>query len=221
MSSARDRRPAPPWAPPGALAAALFALTVALVGCGPAQAPTATRTPPRSAAAAALATATPAPAAVASPSTSAGSPLYRVVQVVDGDTIKVDYQGRVETVRIIGIDTPETVSPRQPVQCFGREASAKAHELLEGQRVHLTADPTQDSRDRYGRLLAYVDREDGVDFGLWMISNGYAHEYTYNVPYQRQAAYRAAEAAARAAERGLWAPDTCAGDTKKPAGASP
>lgn len=78
-------------------------------------------------------------------------------------------------------------------------------------------DPTQDTRDRYGRLLAYVWLPDGRLFEQVMISEGYAHEYTYYIPYQRQAELKAAEADARANQRGLWSPSTCAGDTSKPA----
>lgn len=196
------------------LALLLAGVGLALAACAPSEKAAPTVAAQRSPTPVATATAVILPERTAP---AVGGPLYRVVQVVDGDTIKVDKEGKTETVRIIGIDTPETVDPRKPVQCFGREASAKAHELLDGQRVRLTPDLTQDSRDRYGRLLAYVDREDGLDYGLWMISNGYAHEYTYHLPYQRQAAYRAAEAEARAAERGLWAPYTCGGDTKRPA----
>lgn len=139
------------------------------------------------------------------------APPVPVSYVVDGDTIRVIMVGYPETVRVIGIDTPEVVDPDVPPQCFGPEASAKAKELLGGQMVRLIADPTQATRDRYGRLLRYVERTDGLDFGLWMIRNGYAREYTFVRPYQRQASYRAAEAEARAAGAGLWAPETCNG----------
>lgn len=81
---------------------------------------------------------------------------YRVLRVVDGDTVHVAYRGRDTTVRLIGVDTPETVHPTEPVQCFGREASEHAHRLLDGRRVYVATDPSQDTRDRYGRLLAYL-----------------------------------------------------------------
>jgi endonuclease YncB( thermonuclease family) len=85
-----------------------------------------------------------------------------IVRVVDGDTIDVQVAvGHTERLRLIGIDTPETVDPRKPVQCFGREASAHAHELLDGQTVTLDGDPTQDTRDRYVRLAVYVWLADG------------------------------------------------------------
>jgi len=87
--------------------------------------------------------------------------LVDVVSVVDGDTIKVSIDGKTTTLRLIGIDTPETVDPRKLVQCFGLEASKKAKELLTGRKVRIEQDPTQDKIDKYGRLLAYVYRDDG------------------------------------------------------------
>jgi micrococcal nuclease len=134
---------------------------------------------------------------------------YPVVDVVDGDTLKVNAPDRI-TIRVIGIDTPETVDPRRPVECFGREASARAHELLDGEEVSLESDPTQGDRDHFGRTLAYVWLADGRSFGETLIREGYAFEYTHDTPYEYQAEYDAAEAAARDAERGLWAPDACA-----------
>ena len=80
---------------------------------------------------------------------------FTVTKVVDGDTIWVDNGGRMK-IRMIGLDTPETVDPRKPVQCFGREASAQAKTILGGQQVYLETDPSQDSVDKYGRTLAYV-----------------------------------------------------------------
>lgn len=136
-----------------------------------------------------------------------------VTDVVDGDTIKVSSGA---TLRLIGIDTPETVDPRKPVQCFGREASARAHALLDGTRVRLEYDPTQGRVDRYGRTLAYVWMSDGRLYNETIIAEGYAHEYTYAIPYRYRDALRAAERSARIAERGLWSPTTCAGDPTEP-----
>lgn len=144
--------------------------------------------------------------------------LYSVTQVVDGDTIKVLMNGKVETIRLIGMDTPETVDPRKPVQCFGQEASARAKDLLSGQRVALEADSSQGDRDKYDRLLRYVYLEDGQMFNKLMISEGYAHEYTYNSnPYKYQLEFQAAEAEARESEYGLWAQSACAGVTNETA----
>jgi micrococcal nuclease len=137
---------------------------------------------------------------------------YKVTEVVDGDTIKVSINGSVETLRIIGLDTPETLDPRKPVQCFGKEASNKAKAFLTGKTVTLEADSTQGERDKYGRLLRYVFL-DGVDYGKMMISEGYAHEYTYKLPYKYQTAYKAAQASAEANKFGFWSPNSCNGTT--------
>lgn len=150
-------------------------------------------------------------------SSEAGGPLYRVERVVDGDTVAIAMGGGTETLRLIGMDTPETRDPRKPVQCFGREASARAERLLAGTRVRIAGDPTQDTRDRYGRLLAYVYTEGGELYNERMIREGYAHEYTYQAPYRFQARFRLAEREARELGRGLWSPDTCGGDTTQPA----
>jgi micrococcal nuclease len=137
--------------------------------------------------------------------------LYSVSSVVDGDTIKVNIAGTVTTIRIIGINTPEVVDPRKPVQCFGVEASNKAKELLTGAKVSLETDLTQGDKDIYGRSLRYVFTSDGTDFGKLMIAEGYAFEYTYNLPYKYQTEYKAAETYARENNLGLWSPDTCNG----------
>ncbi|HET8575010.1 MAG TPA: thermonuclease family protein [Candidatus Paceibacterota bacterium] len=142
---------------------------------------------------------------------------YTVTKVVDGDTIKIDLNGKEETLRLIGMDTPETVDPRKPVQCFGREASNEAKALLTGRKVRIAADPTQDIRDKYGRLLVYVWRDDGLFYNQYMIEQGYAHEYTYYVPYEYQADFKQAEQDARENERGLWSPSTCDGNTTQAA----
>lgn len=129
-----------------------------------------------------------------------------VTRVVDGDTVEVGGLGK---IRLIGIDTPETVDPRKPVQCFGREASDKAKQMLTGKKVRLESDPTQGDRDKYGRSLRYIYLEDGTFFNKWMIENGFAHEYTYNIPYKYMGEFKAAERAAREGGRGLWSKNAC------------
>ena len=158
-----------------------------------------------------------AAAGTALASTTPESGYYAVVNVVDGDTFKVLMGNVTETVRLIGIDTPETKDPRKPVQCFGKEASAKAHSILDGQSVRLEADPSQDDRDKYGRLLRYAYLPDSTFFNKMMIEEGYAHEYTYDIPYQFQAEFKEAETAARTQNLGLWAANTCNGNTKQAA----
>jgi len=127
-----------------------------------------------------------------------------VDRVVDGDTIDVLEGGKVVRVRFIGINTPETVDPRKPVECFGPEASKKMHALLDGAEVRLETDPSQSEYDKYGRLLAYVFLPDGTDVNELMIREGYAHEYTYKKPYKFQKEFRAYQAAAKALHLGLW-----------------
>jgi len=142
---------------------------------------------------------------------------YPVAKVIDGDTISIMKEGRAVTLRLIGLDTPETVDPRKPVQCFGKAASDKAKELLAGTTVRLEYDASQGTVDKYGRTLAYVFLSDGTLFNEYMIAAGYAHEYTYHLPYKYQAQFKAAEKTARESKEGLWADDTCAGNTKKTA----
>ncbi len=125
-----------------------------------------------------------------------------VTRVIDGDTIEVRIDGRQDDVRYIGIDTPETVKPGTPVQCFGPQASARNHRLVEGRRVRLVFD--RERRDVYGRLLAYVYV--GGDFvNARLVRGGYAR--TLTIPPNTAHAglfHRLARAAGRAG-RGLWA----------------
>lgn len=144
-----------------------------------------------------------------------------VTKVIDGDTIQVVINGKNETLRLIGIDTPETVDPRKPVQCFGKEASAKAKSLLSNKSVRLEADPTQGERDKYQRLLRYVFLEDGTNFNKLMINEGYAHEYTYNTPYKYQLEFKQAQKEAEASKAGLWADNACPTDTLQQATVTP
>ena len=136
-------------------------------------------------------------------------PIYPVVRVVDGDTVVLSVRGVEEKVRLIGVDTPEVVDPRKPVQCFGREASNEAKRLLVGVSVRIELDPSQGERDKYGRLLAYLFLEDGTDFNLHMIEAGYGHEYTYHTPYRFQKLFKDAERRARTNFLGMWAKDAC------------
>lgn len=134
---------------------------------------------------------------------------YIVEKVVDGDTIKVKMDGELKTIRLIGLDTPEVVDPRKTVECFGQEASNKAKEILNGQKVKLEIDNSQGDQDKYGRLLRYVYLEDNTFFNKWMIENGYGHEYTYEIPYAYQSEFQEAENFARENKLGLWSDDAC------------
>ena len=132
-----------------------------------------------------------------------------VSRIVDGDTFVVIRNGSRETVRMIGIDTPEVAHPRKSVECFGREASERATALLSGARVRLELDPTQGERDRHGRILAYVFLRDGTLVNRLLVEEGYAREYTYRAPYAYQTNFRAMEARARFGEKGLWSSAFC------------
>lgn len=142
--------------------------------------------------------------------TETASKLDEIVKVIDGDTVQVKINGKSEVIRLIGIDTPESVDPRKPVQCFSIEATQRAKELLPtGKRVTLESDPTQGDKDKYNRLLRYIFLEDGTNFSKSMISDGYAHEYTFQVPYRYMEVFKETEKEAREAKRGLWADDAC------------
>lgn len=138
--------------------------------------------------------------------------LYEVVRVVDGDTIDVSIDDQIERLRLIGINTPETVDPRKSVECFGKEASEKAKSILVGKKVTIESDPSQGERDKYDRLLRYVFLEDGTNFNLLMIREGYAYEYTYNLPYKYQTEFKQAQKEAEKNKMGLWGA-SCEGQT--------
>ena len=133
----------------------------------------------------------------------ASSTTARVLRVVDGDTILVAVGGRQERVRYIGVDTPETVKPHTPVQCFGKRASAANHRLVDGREVRLIADA--EARDRYGRLLAYVYRAaDGLFVNEALVRNGYATALTIAPNVRFADRFAALARQARDAGRGLW-----------------
>ena len=136
---------------------------------------------------------------------------YKVTKVTDGDTIHVNLEGEDTVVRLIGINTPETVDPRRPVECFGKEASARMKDLASNENVRLEYDDSQSLHDTYGRLLAYVYLEDGEMLNRKMIADGYAYEYTYMTPYKYQKEFRELQNLARTSERGLWSPTACNG----------
>lgn len=127
----------------------------------------------------------------------------QVIRVVDGDTIIVALNQKPETIRFIGINTPETVAPNRPVQCYGPEASARTKELLTNKIVRLERDLSQDDRDQYERLLRYVFLEE-ENINRLLVQEGYAKEYTYKIPYQYQKEFRAEQKAAKKNKRGLW-----------------
>ena len=100
---------------------------------------------------------------------------YDVVKVIDGDTVTIKMGDKNETVRLIGIDTPETNDTRTGVQCFGAEATAYLKKLI-GERVVVETDASQGERDKYKRLLVYLFAENSVNLNEKLIADGYAYE---------------------------------------------
>lgn len=183
-------------------------------GTQPEPAPTTTPSPSPSPSPTPITEAAPPPA-------SAKTYRAKILGVIDGDTLKVRLSsGSRKTVRVIGIDTPETRKPGVAVECGAKKATAYMTKLAfrrsrrgrTGHSVALRTDPTQDSTDRYGRLLAYVGRASGgVDLGESMIRAGWAATYVYdNKPFQRFGRYSKAESQAKATRAGVHA--LCGGD---------
>lgn len=146
---------------------------------------------------------TTAPAVIGSTTSTASATLDRietgvVLRAIDGDTIKLS-DGK--TLRYIGIDTPETVDPRKPLQCFGNEAKEENRRLVEGKTVRLEKDISQ--TDRYGRLLRYVYIDD-VMINEELVKNGFAYSSSYPPDVKHQERFRLAQEEARANKRGLW-----------------
>lgn len=121
-----------------------------------------------------------------------------VTKVIDGDTIELEGGQR---VRYIGVDTPETVDPRKPVQCFGQEASAKNKQLVEGKVIRLEKDISE--TDKYGRLLRYVYVDD-IFVNEYLVEEGFARASTYPPDVKYQDKFRKSEESAQTQNRGLW-----------------
>ncbi len=134
----------------------------------------------------------------------------KITKVVDGDTVDVEINGKKDVVRLIGINAPETN------ECFGKEATDKAKEILNSKEVTLEPDSSQDDRDKYHRLLRYVFLSDGTNFGETMTRDGFAKEYTYKFPYKYQSIYKKAQQEAKDKKSGLWANGACPNPTPTP-----
>lgn len=145
-----------------------------------------------------------------------------VVRVVDGDTVIARITGRVEgpgagaavtgaeySVRFLGVDTPESVKPGSPVECFGKEASSATAALLDGTHIRLVKDVEE--TDQYDRLLRYVYLGDEMA-NARLVVNGYAQVFTYPPNVRHADLFVALERDARDHDRGLWAPESCNGE---------
>lgn len=180
----------------------VFVLVVTAGCAGPTAAPGAT---------------TPTHGGVVDGETTAGALNVTVVRVVDGDTVEVrDSNGTTDTVRLLGVDTPEVHVENEPAEfegvpdteagmaCLrdaGERASRALRERVAGQRVRLVLDPEADRRGGYGRLLAYVEL-DGTDLNRWLVADGHAR--VYDSTFGRSESYYRAESGARERRAGLW-----------------
>ena len=125
-----------------------------------------------------------------------------MLRVIDGDTVEIDYEGAVTDVRLIGVDTPETVHPRKPVEPYGEEATTFVTNLLLGESVYLRFDV--DRTDMYGRLLAYLYRApDGLFVNLEIVRQGYGHVYT-DFPFKHIALFEHYASKARGSGKGVY-----------------
>ncbi len=131
---------------------------------------------------------------------------YTVISVTDGDTLRVDINGDSTQVRLVGIDTPETNHPSEPVQCFGKAATNFLTTLALDQQVRLIADPLSDNKDQYNRLLRHVYLRDGTHVNAEIIKQGYGFAYV-RFPLSVLDEFRLYELQARQNEVGLW--DQC------------
>jgi micrococcal nuclease len=136
---------------------------------------------------------------LAFPTALVAEDLKLVARVIDGDTFVLQED---QKIRLIGVDTPETVHPKKPVQYFGKEASAFLHSLLDGRKVSLSYDWYR--TDKYGRTVAYVMRDDGLDVNAEILKQGYGFVYTH-IPFKRLEEFRTLERTAREGGKGLWA----------------
>lgn len=137
-----------------------------------------------------------------------------IIRAVDGDTLlaRMDGESQEVKVRLLGVNAPESVDPRRPVQCFGKEASHFTAALADGKRVRMEEDPEADERDKYGRLLRFVILEDGMNLNEELVRKGYANAYvSFPMGKRFKSRIRRLQDEARRAGKGLWNSETCGG----------
>jgi micrococcal nuclease len=143
----------------------------------------------------------PKPSAIAY---DAGGP-YPAESVVDGDTIRISCNGESTRVRLVGVDTPETVKEASPVECGGPGASAYVRSQPDGGQVFLSMDPAQGEQDKYDRFLAYVWTADGALINQSTVEHGHGQGTGYGKDYGTSSTFEAASEQAKAEGLGLWA----------------
>lgn len=142
---------------------------------------------------------------------------YTLLEVVDGDTIRVkNSEGKEQSVRMIGLDAPESTTMRYGyAECFGKESANHLKTLVgSATQIQIETDPTQTATDKYGRLLGYVV-VNGINLNQKMIEDGYWFEYTYNLPYKYQSEFKSAQKTASEKKFGLWSDSACKGERSK------
>lgn len=127
--------------------------------------------------------------------------LYKVKRVIDGDTFILQNG---QKVRLIGVDSPETVSPKKSIECFGKQSSTQLKLLIEGQEVYLERDISD--KDKYGRLLRYVWIDDRFVNNI-LVQGGFARSYAYKPDTRYQSLFNASQLLAKASGRGIWSPE--------------
>lgn len=135
---------------------------------------------------------------------------YKVSKVIDGDTIEIASNSKKLRVRLIGIDTPELISKNNKAECFAKEAYIKTKNTLLNKFIYLENDETQEDKDKYDRLLRYVYLEDNTNFNKLLITEGFAHEYTYKaIAYKFQKEFKEAQKDAMFNKKGFWQDNIC------------
>lgn len=135
------------------------------------------------------------------------SAVATVVRVIDGDTVKATISGQTYSVRLIGINAPERAYSTTPAECFSQQAKTYLTSLLQGRTVILRKDILNSNKDRYGRLLRYVELN-GEDINAKMVRNGYAYAYT-RFSFSRNNLYVGSQNRAREEQIGIWTPGVC------------
>jgi len=134
---------------------------------------------------------------------------YLVTSVLDGDTFRIKYEGKTQSIRLLGIDAPESTKTRYKyLECFGTEAKNYLKSLIDKKKITFQFDSSQDQKDMYDRLLAYVYLDDEL-INQKMIEDGYAKEYTYKTAYTYQSPFKQAEQSAQDQQLGLRNETTC------------
>jgi micrococcal nuclease len=140
--------------------------------------------------------------------------LYTVVRVIDGDTLDIAFHNHIKRIRIIGIDTPETVKHNHPIECYGKEATLQAEKMLLYQKIKLQKDTKGDDIDIYNRLLRHVILKNGENFGAFMVQNGYAKAYK-KFEYETKKEFLDYEKDAQKNKKGMWEENICNKKTKE------